>query len=116
MKAATFTSVVHWMDEAGKAFVEEERTLTVSPAPAPAYVQVDMKSTLKAVGSAVTLGGDPEHAGLQFRPANEVDRAATVYLYPQENANPHKDRDYPWVAETFSLGGEEIQRGLPKSP
>lgn len=107
-KSAAFTSEVHWMNEAGQPFVMEERTITVSPGASLAYVQVDMRSKLKAPGAAVTLGGDPEHAGLQFRPANEVDRAATMYLYPKENADAHKDLDYPWVAETFSLNGAKF--------
>jgi hypothetical protein len=76
------------------------------PAPAPAYALIDMASKLKAVAGETVLGGDPEHAGLHFRPADEIERGTNVYLYPKENAIPHKDRDYPWFGESFTVGGE----------
>ncbi|MEO7319308.1 MAG: DUF6807 family protein, partial [Chthoniobacteraceae bacterium] len=65
------------------------------------------------------LAGDPEHAGLQFRPANEVARKETVYLYPKANAAPHKDRDYPWFGETFTLSGKRysvVYLNHPENP
>ena len=49
------------------------------------------------------LDGDPEHAGFQFRPANEVQAKETRYLFPKEGQNPRKDKDLPWVAEQFTL-------------
>ena len=104
---ASFTSLVRWTGETPDlTAVEEERTVTFLPAPAPAYALVDFVSRVKAVGGETVLDGDPEHAGLHFRPANEVVRKETVYLYPKANAEPHKDRDYPWFAESFTLGGK----------
>ncbi len=101
---ATFTSVVRWDGEsADKPILQEERTLSVHNGPAGAYAQIDMVSKIKAIAGDTTLDGDPEHSGLQFRPANEVERSKTLYIYPKENAQPHKDRDYPWFGETFSL-------------
>lgn len=102
---ATFTSLVHWHDEAGQPFIVEERTLTFRPAPAPAHVMVDFTAKLTAPRGDVKLDGDPEHAGIHFRPANELDRARTLYVLPRENANAHRDPGYPWVGETFTLGG-----------
>ena len=43
---ATFTSRVDWNDEAGKPLIEEERTMTLRPAPAPARLVVDFTSKL----------------------------------------------------------------------
>jgi hypothetical protein len=106
-ESATFTSLVRWTGDGPGAILEEERTLTFLPAPAPAYAIIEMTSKLKAVGGETKLDGDPEHAGLQFRPSEEVDRKATTYFYPVEKADPHKDKDYPWVGETFTLGGKQ---------
>ena len=103
---ATFTSTVNWNDEAGKPIIEEARTMTFRRAPAPAYVMIDFSSTIKAPNGDVTLDGDPEHAGIQFRPANEVDRAKTVYTLPGEKVDAHKEKDLPWIGETFSLNGK----------
>ena len=104
---ASFTSVVRWMGETPESTVlEEERTMSFLPAPASAYALVDVVSRVKAVDGEAVLDGDPEHAGLQFRPSNDVSRQDTVYLYPREKADPHKDRDYPWFGETFTLAGK----------
>lgn len=103
---ATFTSRVDWNDEAGKPLIEEERTMTLRRGAAPARLIVDFTSKLKAVAGDLVLDGDPEHAGCQYRPAAEVDGKQTVYLFPKENADPKKDRDYPWVGETYTLAGQ----------
>jgi hypothetical protein len=103
---ATITSQVHWNDEKGAPFIIEERTMTFRKAPAPAHVLIDFASKISPVGD-VELNGDPEHAGIHFRPAQEVDPKQTSYLYPIEGAKPHADRDYPWVGETFSLNGNK---------
>lgn len=102
---ATFTSRLLWeKGKNGPPAIEEKRTMTFSPPPAPAYGMVDFSSTVKSVDhKPVTFDGDPEHAGVQFRVANELDRTKTLYLYPQANAVPHKDLDYPWLACSFVL-------------
>jgi hypothetical protein len=105
---ATFTSVVEWMGKDNAApILLEERTFQFLPAKAPAYAIIDTVSTLKAIGGETALDGDPEHAGLQFRPANEVVTTATKYLFPGAGANAKKDKDYPWFAETFTLDGKQ---------
>ncbi len=53
------------------------------------------------------LGGDPEHSGVQYRPANELDSTKTVYFLPKEHPNAHKDLDYPWLGETYFLNGKK---------
>jgi len=104
---AVFTSLVHWNDNGGRTLVEEERTMAFRRAPAPAHVLVDFTTSIKAAAEDIVLNGDPEHAGVQYRPANEVDPKATVYVFPREGADPKKDVDYPWVGETYSLGGRK---------
>ena len=68
---------------------------------------IDFHTKLAAPRGDLTLGGDPEHAGVQYRPANEVDRKQTIYFFPKEKANSHKDRDYPWLGETYVLDGKK---------
>lgn len=117
--SATVTSTVHWNDEAGKPILVETRTLTFLRAPAPAYALIDFRSELQAPSGDVSLGGDPEHAGIHFRPANEVDRAKTAYAYAGVNVDPHKATDLAWVGETFSLGGKSysvVQMNHPNNP
>jgi hypothetical protein len=63
---------------------------------------IDLTSRITAL-EALELGGDPEHAGIQLRPANEVDPAKTSFLFPEAGQDPRKDLDLPWVAEEISL-------------
>ncbi len=118
--SATLTSLIHYETQGtDNPFLAEERTMTFRKPPAPAYVQVDVTSKLKPLGEAVSLDGDPEHSGIQFRPAAEVDTKQTTYLYPKEKADPHKDKDYPWVAETFVLAGKSysvVDLNSPRNP
>ncbi len=115
----SFTSQVQWAGDGDAVILEEERTFSFLPPPEGAYALIEMRSKLKAVAGPVVLDGDPEHAGLQFRPANEVETALTRYLYPRKAAEPHKDRDYPWVGESFTLKGERfsvVYLNDPKNP
>jgi mono/diheme cytochrome c family protein/glucose/arabinose dehydrogenase len=102
---AAFTSVTRWMADATTAILDEERTTTVRRAAAPGRLLVDVTFTLKANNGDVTLDGDPEHAGVQFRPAADIAAAETVYVFPTERGDPKKELDYPWVGETFTLRG-----------
>ncbi len=101
--SASFTAISHWNDEAGAPILVESRTTTVTPAAVPGRLVVDFTSELVAPSGEIMLDGDPEHAGVHFRPSDTADRAKTSYLYPKENAEPHKDVDYPWVGMTFTL-------------
>lgn len=106
---AAFTAVIEWVDPKGKALVEEHRTMTFTKAPAPAIVRIEVVTTLKAVAGDTKFSGDPEHAGCQYRPANEVDAKKTQYVFPKESittGNVKKERDLPWAAEQYVLGGK----------
>ena len=106
---ATFTSLVRWTGAAGEPpILMEERTLTFLPAPAPAYAFIDLTTKIKAVAGDSTLNPDPEHSGLQFRPANEIEKPQTIFVLPGEKANAHKDRDLPWAGESFTLRGQRF--------
>lgn len=101
---ATFTSVTEWNDENGKPFLEEHRTMGFSSGGDAGRLIIDFSSTLNAVAGDVVLEGDPEHAGVQYRPANEVVRRETLHVFPKTGADPKKDLDYAWVGESYTLG------------
>src|SRR4051794_9043833 len=68
--SATFTSHTRWIPNGSdKVVIEEDRTMTIRKAPAPARLLIDFSSTLKAPSGDVALDGDPEHGGVQYRPA-----------------------------------------------
>jgi len=102
--SARIVSQTHWNDEAGAPLIREGRTMVFTPGPKQARLIVDCTFKLTAVKADVFLDGDPEHAGIQYRPADEVVKTETVYVFPQVNADPKKDMDYPWVGETYTLG------------
>lgn len=117
---ASFTSLVKWQGKTpDQIILEEERTESFNTPPSPAYASIDTDSKTKAVAGDTTLDGDPEHSGLQFRPADKVDRSKTVYLYPIPNAQPHKDLDYPWIGESYTLDGHRysvVYLNHPENP
>lgn len=120
-KGATFTSRLLWeKGKGGPPDLQEERTMTFLPAPDGAYAMLDFTSQLKTLnGKDATLDGDPEHAGIQFRPANEIDRTKTRYLYPKKDAHPHQDVDYPWLGCSFVLDDKTysvIYLNHPRNP
>ncbi len=106
---ARHKALIHWFDGKGRSLIAEERTITVFNLPAPAIALIDFSTRLEAIGGTVFLNGDPEHAGMQYRPHNGVaegeagDKA--VYLFHREGVDAHKDKDLPWVAETYGLHG-----------
>jgi len=117
-KQAEFTANVHWKDNTGQLALDEERTFRVRRAEAPAYAVLDFTSTLRSPNSDIVLDGDPEHAGIHFRPAEEVERSP-VYTYSQADAAPHKDTDYAWVGEQFKLAGRTfsvVEMSHPSNP
>ncbi len=101
---ASFTAEAQWNAKSGEPLLEEQRTFVFHRRPAPTLVLVDVVSTLKAVAGDTLLNGDPEHAGVHYRPANELDKSQTKYVFPQEGNDPRKDKDLPWAAETYVLG------------
>ena len=116
---ARFTSLVHWNAKDGQTLLEEERTFVFHAVDAPGLVKVDVTSKLKAVGGDAVLGGDPEHAGIQYRPAAELDKKQSRYLFPAEGNDPRRDHDLPWAALRYVLDGKTysvVQLNAPTNP
>jgi hypothetical protein len=118
---ARFTSLVHWNDRAGTTLLEEKRTHVLLPGEKPTLALVDVVSRLTPVAGDVVLDGDPEHAGVQYRPHDDVDRKATTYLFHADGVTPGrgKDTDMPWVAQQYTLAGTTYnvqQMNHPSNP
>lgn len=113
---------IHWHGMAGDVFLVEERQLTFRMGEDGA-LQVDFESTLTPKVDQVTLDGDPQHAGFQFRASNEVATSTakqTYYIRPGSGkAEPGKTinwsaksddettRDLPWKAMSFMVNEDE---------
>ena len=100
---AAFTSQINWIDKEGKTVIREWRTMTFSQSDTPNAIATVNLSTTLVPSEDLKLNGDPEHFGVQFRPANDVDKETTQYLFPQEGQNPRKDLDLPWVGEQYQI-------------
>ena len=103
---ATFTSLVDWTDESGRPILTEERAMTFRRAPLPDCQIIDFASKITAPAGDAVLDGDPEHAGIQFRSAAEVDRTKTSYVFPGEATDTKTCLDLPWIGATISLNGK----------
>jgi hypothetical protein len=105
-QGAVITSVIEWQGKEGQPVLQEQRThhLQVDD---KAHVLLDVKTVLTAVYGSVKLDGDPEHAGLQFRPSPEVAvNKSARYTFHDPQVNPRQDQDLPWVAETFRVADQ----------
>lgn len=117
---ASFTSMTQWLDEKDKSFLDEERTMAVTvPKAGPDRLVIDFQSKLNAKYGAVILNGDPEHAGVHYRAADEVERKATVFTFPEGVTDVREEQDLPWIAQTYMLDGEThsvVQMNHPSNP
>ena len=99
----TITSKIDWIGVTGKPIIEEKRTYRVIGT-SDAYAVIDFVSELTAVDGDALLDGDPEHAGVQFRPSQKVaENGSAKYTFHEEEIDPKKDHDLPWVACTFRI-------------
>lgn len=102
-KGATITAQIDWIGVDGDVVIIEQRTYQVVDSN-DAHAVIDFTSEMKAVNGEVELNGDPEHAGIQFRPSQKVaDNKSAKYLFHEEGVDPTKQKDLPWVAESFKI-------------
>ena len=117
---ATVTSKTHWHDENEKPLLDEERTMRIVELNrGPVRLVIEFQSKLSASYGDVFLKGDPEHAGVQYRPANEVDKKKTKYLFPEEGIDVKKVVDLPWIAGSYVVEGKTysvVQMNHPDNP
>ncbi len=107
VEGASIKSIIHWIGTKGEIVLEEERTYSVR-ARDDAHAEIDFTSELRAVNGDVKLNGDPEHAGIQFRPSQKVAvNGSAKYTFHEAGIDPKKQLDLPWVAATFTIGDQQ---------
>jgi hypothetical protein len=106
--------LINWYGADGKPFAEEERELTFHKLEREGgfAIVVDFASRLKSLDGKLKVDGDPQHAGFQFRAAEEVaEKTAkqTIYIRPDGVDKPGATRqsaEQPWNAMSFVVGGQ----------
>ncbi len=107
---------IEWRDTQARTFARETRTLKVFHE--ENQIIIDFHSVLDPVGAdVVELDGDRQHAGVQFRAANEVSENtdATFFTRPPQvqHISPESEiegedmYDLPWNAMSYVLDGEQ---------
>jgi hypothetical protein len=106
---ARSNSLVHWNSKDGQTIIAEQRKTTVFRQKEPTILLLEFVTELKAVNGDVLLDGDPEHAGFQYRPHDDVAKGGkdvkATYLFHKDGINPKKDKDLPWAAMSYGLNG-----------
>lgn len=99
--------VVDWINEATappQPFIRETRELIVFPLGDQRLVQFSAR--LVSLAGEITLAGDPQHAGFQFRAAQQVaelTKEQTYYLRPDGIDQPGSFRNWPDQASHVNL-------------
>jgi len=131
-KQGTMTALIHWNDAKGKPVIVETRTVTVTDGTAkdgnPAW-RIDWSTKLESKRGEITLNGDRQHAGFQFRAAQYVaEKNNARYIRPkgfpqQPNAYQVNDRKDPnkhvnlgWLAMHYELDGKTYTIEYFESP
>jgi len=115
--SAHFTARIDWVGHDGETFATEERTMRFSLEDGD--VVIDFESELTPTVPELTLDGDPQHAGVQFRAHDDVaakTSESTYYIRPETGiAKPGKTinwsgrndnertRDLPWKGMCVKL-------------
>jgi len=100
---ARSTALIHWVANNGDLALVEERETTAYRQPGSAMLLWDFISRLTHPEKPVTLGGDPEHAGMQFRAHGDIDNSKTRYVFPEGVDNVKAERDMAWAAMNMTL-------------
>ena len=69
-------ALIQWNDSSGNTIIEERRQATIYRQSPPDILLMDFTSNLKAVNGPVTLDGNADHGGVQFRAHNDVAEGA----------------------------------------
>jgi len=126
-KMGRMTAEIHWNDAEGKPVIVETRTVEVRSIYVPASNgplqpgwQIDWESRLESRRGEIRLDGDRQHAGFQFRAAQEVaDHKSARYVrpegYPQkpeayevdDSGDPPRHINLDWLAMSYPLGDRQ---------
>jgi hypothetical protein len=122
------TSRIDWVDKEGKVLITEQRTTTCFRQPAPGLMLMEFATKLTAGDKDVTLDGNIEHAGFQYRAHDDVavaagaaggsqtankapDELKTAYEFPADGIKTggqklDNNKDLPWAAMCYALRGK----------
>ena len=95
---------VDWHGVGKEVFAKERRELTVYNVRGGQLVE--FATELSSTGGKVLLDGDPQHAGFQFRAAQDVaagDQKLTYYLRPDGKGEPGATRNWPGNKDFVNL-------------
>ncbi len=120
--------LVDWHGPKNEVFAKEERELTVYNVPGGTLIE--FASRLRPTVGKVKVDGDPQHAGFQFRAANDVaieTAKQTYYLRPDGKGKPGATRNWepktkkgpvnlPWDALSFVLDGKRYTVAYLNNP
>ena len=118
-------ALIQWNDSSGVTIIEEKRLATIYKQSSPDILILDFTSSLKAVNGPVTLDGDPDHAGVQFRAHNDVAKdalgAKKALYYSNQNIDSidrqsSPDYNLPWVAMSYGLNNNSYSVLLMDNP
>lgn len=129
----SMTSLIHWNAADGNPVIVETRTVTVHPfpiEPAPGIGwQIDWTTKLESRRGEITLDGDRQHAGFQYRAANVVaEKNNARYLRPAgfpeqpeafevSDANdPNKHIDLSWLVMSCEVDEKPYCIGYFEDP
>ena len=105
---ARYTALINWNEGEDKPMISEQREITVYNQGDSAILLLDFHTKLTAAASDVVLDGDPEHAGCQYRPHDDVAKNKSAkYLFHKDGLNLKKDKDLPWAALTYKLNDKQ---------
>ena len=105
---ARYTAMINWNEGEDKPLISEQREITVYNQGDSALLLLDFHTKLTAVSGDVVLDGDPEHAGCQYRPHDDVSKNKSAkYLFHKDGVNLKKDKDLPWAALTYKLNDKQ---------
>lgn len=109
--SATQKAEIAWRDaKTRNAFIEETRQISIREQDGKRYI--DFASSLRNPGKkAIQLKGDPQHAGMQLRLANEVSEheESTSYVLPDGVTVDKDDVTTPcnWACGIFTVNGRQ---------
>ncbi len=106
---------IDWCGQDGQVFAREERELTAYNTQTGTLIE--FASRLKSEVGEVKLDGDPQHAGFQFRAAQQVadvTKQQTYYLRPDGKDKPGSFRNWPGNKEHVNLAWNALSFVLDK--
>ncbi len=121
-------ALIQWNDSTGNTIIEERRQATIYRQSPPDILLMDFTSNLKALNGSVTLDGNADHGGVQFRAHNDVaegapgTKKATYYSTQNiDSIDRQSSPDYklPWVAMSYGLNNKMysiLQMDNPGNP